>query len=422
MSKDKENPVRNLTVSLVSLDWLKGYEGNAKQHPPEQVERLAKSIRRFGFNNPVLARPDGVLVAGHGRVLAATTIGLKEVPCIILPDLTDDEAQAYCLADNRIGDLGEWDESTLKNELVELSEKDLDLMISAGWTEVELAHLLHDELVPDLADSDDEVEPQEVPISKPGDVWLLGDHRIICGDCTNAETVARLLDGKSPHLMVTDPPYGVEYNPSWRADAGINKNKDKMGEVLNDDRADWTEAWSLFPGDVAYVWHASLFTTVVLKSLEDCGFVNRSMIIWAKDRFTLGRGHYHWQHEPCWYVVRKGETGHWNGDRSQSTLWEIAARDDKGHGHSTQKPVECMLRPIVNNSLPGDYVYEPFSGSGTTIIACEQSKRKCLAIELNPAYVDVAVRRWQKVTGKAATLESSGQTFDAISGEVNRPI
>jgi DNA modification methylase len=245
-------------------------------------------------------------------------------------------------------------------------------------------------------------------------VWILGKHRIVCGDCTDQGTVDKALNGVKPHLMVTDPPYGVEYNPAWRAEAGVNKNKAKMGKVLNDDRADWREAWALFPGDVAYVWHASLFTREVLDSLEACGFKHRSMIIWSKDRFTLGRGDYHWQHEPAWYVVKDGKTGHYAGGRSQSTVWTIPARDDKGVGHGTQKPVECMKRPIENNSSPGQAVYEPFSGSGTTIIAGEMTGRCVHAIELNPAYVDVAVKRWQDFTGKQAIHEASGKTFDEM--------
>lgn len=206
--------------------------------------------------------------------------------------------------------------------------------------------------------------------------------------------------------MVTDPPYGVEYDPTRTSD-----NKSKSGKVLNDDIADWREAWALFGGDVAYVWHASMFTHVVLDSLEACGFEHRAMIVWAKDRMTLGRGHYHWQHEPCWYVVKKGATGHWVGERNKTTLWSIKAREDAGHGHGTQKPIECMKRPIENNSNAGDSIYEPFSGSGTTIIAAEQTGRICYAMELNPPYVDIAVRRWQNFTGKQAIHEATGKTF-----------
>jgi DNA modification methylase len=240
---------------------------------------------------------------------------------------------------------------------------------------------------------------------------------LLCGNAEDPKAAAHLLGALRPSLMVTDPPYGVEYDPAWRARAGVNRNKKKLGRSQNDDRSDWREAWQLFPGDVAYVWHASLFTSNVLASLEAAGFEHRAMIIWANDRFTLGRGHYQWQHEPAWYVVRKGKTGHWCGDRAQSTVWNIKAREDGGHGHGMQKPVECMRRPIQNHTNPGQCVYDPFAGSGTTIIAAETIGRVALAIDIDPAYVDVAVERWQNFTGRKATLESDGRTFDEVKAE-----
>ena len=190
------------------------------------------------------------------------------------------------------------------------------------------------------------------------------------------------------------------------------------GKVLNDDKADWRETWSLFPGDVAYIWHGALHATTVADSLIASGFNVRSQIIWAKERLILSRGDYHWQHEPCWYAVRKGGKGHWAGDRKQTTLWHIANKDqDAQTVHGTQKPVECMRRPILNNSSPGQAVYEPFMGSGTTLIAAETTGRVCLGIELNPAYVDVGVARWQNQTGKEATLEGDGRTFLEVMSE-----
>jgi DNA modification methylase len=234
---------------------------------------------------------------------------------------------------------------------------------------------------------------------------------LVCGDSTDADTVAACLGEVQPHLMVTDPPYGVDYDPSWRAKAGVNLNKAKLGKVENDSRADWSETWALFPGSIAYVWHGGLHSGTVEYSLTSTGFAIRSQIIWVKDRFALSRGDYHWQHEPCWYAVRG--TGNWAGDRKQSTTWNIPAREDKGHGHSTQKPVECMKRPIENNSSAGQAIYEPFSGSGTTIIACEMTGRSCHAIELSPLYVDVAIKRWQTFTGQKATL--NGETYDDLA-------
>jgi DNA modification methylase len=206
--------------------------------------------------------------------------------------------------------------------------------------------------------------------------------------------------------MVTDPPYGVNYNPNWRNEADRANGKPygarAVGLVTNDTRADWREAWELFNGDVAYVWHAGLFAPTVAESLVACGFELRSQIVWAKSNFAIGRGDYHWKHEPCWYSVRKGKKGHSKGDRSQTTLWEIDKPQKSETGHSTQKPVECMARPIRNHD--SEFVYEPFSGSGTTIIACEQLGRKCRAIEISPGYVAVALQRWADATGKTPKL------------------
>ena len=264
-------------------------------------------------------------------------------------------------------------------------------------------------------EGEDEIpEAPEDPVTRPGDLWILGNHRLLCGDSTVATDVERLLGTVKPLLMVTDPPYGVDYDPVWRNKAGAAATK-RTGKVLNDDRADWREAWALFPGDVAYVWHGALHAAVVAESLEAAGFNVRSQIIWAKDRLVLSRGDYHWQHEPCWYAVKKTGKGHWAGDRKQTTLWQIAHRDqDADTVHGTQKPVECMHRPILNNSSPGQAIYEPFMGSGTTLIAAETIGRVCLGIELNPAYVDVAVDRWQQFTGEPAVLDGEDRTFDDL--------
>jgi DNA modification methylase len=229
--------------------------------------------------------------------------------------------------------------------------------------------------------------------------------------------VGALLGEHRPHLMVTDPPYGVDYDASWRLRAGLDAAHQKLAydPVHNDHRADWREAWALFTGDVAYIWHASVKTDLVAESLRSQEFELRALLIWAKDALVIGRGHYHHQHEPCWYAVRKGATGHWQGDRKQSTVWKIpnvhrtqGDVDDQRTTHSTQKPVEAMLRPMLNNSRAGEVVYEPFMGSGTTLIAAEQSGRRCFGLELNPAYVDIAVERWEDFTGEKARRLSDG--------------
>lgn len=393
------------------------YAANARTHPPEQVVQLVESIRKFGFVAPCLVDAEGVLIAGHGRLLAAERLGLAEVPVICLGHLTPNQARAYRLADNRIALNSEWDEAKLAKEAQALeAEFDLD---GLGFSEADIEYLSTFTVDGDQEGQAPAETPKETPaVSRLGEVWICGPHRVVCGDSTTEQSVLRCLDGERPHLMVTDPPYGVEYDPSWRTEAGVAAaGSQKMGKVLNDDRADWTETWELFPGDVAFVYHASPFTSEVLTSLEAAGFEARAMIVWAKDRFTLGRGHYHWQHEPAWYVVREGAVDHFVGEPGQSSVWTIKARDDAGHGHGTQKPVECMRRPIVNHSKPGDAVYEPFLGSGTTLIACEAEGRRCFGIELNPAYVDVVVKRWQEFSGQVATLEGDGRPFATIAKE-----
>jgi DNA modification methylase len=388
---------------------------NARTHTDTQVSQIASSIREWGWTNPVLVAEDGTIIAGHGRVLAARQLRIKDVPVMIASEWTDAQKRAYAIADNKLTLNGGWDEELLGLELEELEVLGFDLDL-IGFTEAERAALAA-QLVQGLTDPDDVPDVPTEPVARADDIWVLGRHRLLCGDSTSQADVERLLAGAKPHLMITDPPYGVNYDPAWRKRAGVNLNARKLGKVANDDRADWREAWALFPGSVAYVWHAGRHTSEVQQSLEASGFDMRSQIIWAKDRFALSRGHYHWQHEPCWYAVR-GTTGtHWSGDRKQSTLWNINAREDGGHGHGTQKPVECMRRPIENNSSPGQAIYEPFSGSGTTIIAAEMTGRSCFAIEIDPAYVDVAVLRWQAFTGSTAILECAGRSFAEVAAE-----
>jgi DNA modification methylase len=340
---------------------------------------------------------------------------MQEVPVIELAGLSETEKRAYIIADNKLALNAGWDRDLLSLELGELDSLGFDLALT-GFGGDELAGLLNLGHA-GLTDPDDIPETPAEPVSRLGDLWLLGRHRLICGDSTDPANVERVLDGVMPHLMVTDPPYGVSYDPAWRERAGLaGKDTVADGTVLNDDRADWREAWALFPGDVAYVWHGGLHAGTVAESLEASGFAIRSQIVWDQGRLVIGRGDSHWRHEPAYYAVRKGRTGHWEGGRSQTTVWEIPHRRNET-GHGTEKPVECMKRPIENNSSPGQAVYEPFSGSGTTIVAAEMLGRSCHAIELNPAYVDVAVKRWQAFTGEVAVLEGDGRSFDAVAAD-----
>ena len=386
------------------------YAANARTHSDAQVAQIAASIREWGWTTPILTDPEGGVIAGHGRLLAARQLGITEVPVMVAEGWTDAQRKAYVLADNQLALNAGWDAAVLSTELQGLSEVGFDLeLLGFGNLEELLATGTEG-----LTDPDDVPETPAEPVTVLGDVWVMGRHRIVCGDSTDADTVAKCLNGVTPHLMVTDPPYGVEYDAAWRGkNDGPNADR-AVGKVLNDDRADWSEALALFPGDVAYVWHAGLRAREVVESLEASGFSMRAQIIWAKSQLAMSRGHYHFQHEPCWYAVRNGKTGHWAGDRKQTTLWQIPKPQKSETGHSTQKPVECMKRPIENNSSAGQAVYEPFSGSGTTIIAGEMTGRAIHAIELSPAYVDVAVKRWQDFTGLEAVHEETGRTFNEI--------
>lgn len=397
-------------VKMAAVAGLIPYAANARTHSDAQVAQIAASIREWGWTTPILTDPEGGVIAGHGRLLAARQLGITEVPVMVAEGWTAAQRKAYVLADNQLALNAGWDAAVLSTELQGLSEVGFDLeLLGFGNLEELLATGTEG-----LTDPDDVPETPAEPVTVLGDVWVMGRHRIVCGDSTDADTVAKCLNGVTPHLMVTDPPYGLEYDAAWRGkNDGPNADR-AVGKVLNDDRADWSAAWGLFPGAVAYVWSAPGGPhCTVHDNLVACGFEIRTMIIWGKSQITFGRGHYHPQFEPCWYAVRKGATGHWQGDRKQSSLWQIPKPQKSETGHSTQKPVECMKRPIENNSSAGQAVYEPFSGSGTTIIAGEMTGRAIHAIELSPAYVDVAVMRWQAFTGLDAKHED-GRTFNEI--------
>jgi DNA modification methylase len=333
---------------------------------------------------------------GHLRAGMATE---REIPVLVL-DVTEDEADKILATYDPLAGMAEVDGAAWAK-----------LIDGIEFTEAEFGSLLT-ELRPGhkagLTDEDAVPEPPPIPITQPGDLWVMGKHRLLCGDCTIAANVGRLLSAVEPGLMVTDPPYGVNYNPQWRNDAAekglISYAARRVGKVGNDDRVDWSEAYTLFPGAIAYVWHADRHASEVQRNLEGCGFEIRNQVIWAKTRFAISRGHYHWQHEPCWYAVKAGSAGNWTGDRSQTTLWQIGGNlnDEAKNNHGTQKPVECMRRPILNHTNPGQSLYDPFVGSGTSIIAAETTGRVCYAMDIDPIYCDVAVKRWEDFTGKKA--------------------
>jgi DNA modification methylase len=412
---------------------------NPRTHSDEQVERIAQSIREFGFVNPVLVGPDDVVIAGHARLLAARKLGLAEVPVIVLRNLSEAQRRALAIADNQLALGAGWDEELLRLELATLQEEDFNLDL-IGFDDEELAHLLDAaESSVGLVDEDAAPAVPANPICRPDDLWLCGkrsnQHRILCADATNPEAVSRLLGKHKPFLMVTDPPYGIELDSEWRDRAGLNgcgpaeasylKHRTEghtNTSISSDTRADWSEAFELVPSlQIAYVWHASVFTREVLNGLLRIGFLYPQQIIWNKGRPVLTRTHYWYQHEPCWYVRKKNAP--WFGKAGEnSTVWDspspkfiMGGSDEEKFDHPTQKPVALMRRPLLNHTKRGELVYEPFLGSGTTLAAAELTERVCCGLEIDPKYMDTVITRWQNLTGGKATLEGDGRTFDQIA-------
>jgi DNA modification methylase len=392
------------------------YARNLRKNGPA-VERMIASIQEFGFRIPLLARSNGEIVDGHLRLKAAHKLGLAELPVILCDDWSEAQVKAFRLMVNRSASWATWDTDLVAIEIQELKAVDFDLDLT-GFDPVEIDHFL-------LGQEDSEEEIPPVPaqlVTQTGDLWLCGENRVLCSDATSEEAVRLLLGGVVPVLMVTDPPYGVGLDPQWRERAGLGRQR-QTGTVPNDDRVDWTAAYRLFGGEVAYVWHAGIYGAVVAAGLAAAGLRIRAQIIWMKQHFALGRGDYHWQHEPGYYAVREGKSSNWCGDRTQSTVWQIpnlnpfgGSRQEEATGHGTQKPVELMRRPMLNNTKRGDIVYDPFLGSGTTLIAAASTNRICYGLEIDAAYVDVLVRRWQRFTGKTA-VDDDGHSFDEIAAE-----
>jgi len=415
---------RKLQITYRKTESLIPYIKNARKHSEEQVATIAGSIKEFDFTNPILIDQDNNVIAGHGRLQAARLLNIEEVPTISLSHLTPLQQRAYVLADNKIALDATWDNDLLKIEIEQLKDENFDMALT-GFKDAEM-EALRKTMEVDAEVLEDGFEPTATihVITKPGDIWILGNHRLMCGDSTFVDSVDKLTAGKLPILMVTDPPYGVNYEPEWR-EQNLEGGARATGLVENDNRVDWTDAYNLFTGDVIYVWHAGIHSGSVAEHVRNCGFEIKSQIIWVKQHFALSRGDYHWKHEPCWYAIRKGKTHNWQGKRDQSTTWEIKNNNafgggkEKTLGHGTQKPIECMARPIQNNSEKGQYVYDPFGGSGTTLIACEQLERNCLMMELNPVYCDMIVRRWQELTGKDAVNLHPGLTFNEMEAEAN---
>lgn len=390
---------------------------NPREIGDDALAGLDASIARFGLVQDIVWNErSGTVVGGHQRLKVLQARGVTEVDVkVVALDETDEVALNIALNSQAI--TGEFTQDELDALLKEIHDaapeayEDLLLDELASQTLFEENGATLEDQVPAAPDE---------PVSERGAVYTLGRHRLMCGDATNDADVAMLLAGRTPFIMVTDPPYGVDYDPAWRKEArergtlGLGSPEGTVTTpVEGDQTASWIEAYRLFEGDVVYLWHAGWFVHVAAAELDALDLVRRTYIIWDKGKAPPSRGHYHWRHEPCWYAVRKGRTARWCGDRKQTTMWEVplldanAAPEDTLAGHSTQKPVECMARPLRNHGAAGDIVYDPFVGSGTTIIAAQKTGRDCLAIDIVPSNVDIARRRWAEfVHGEGCDWEA----------------
>jgi DNA modification methylase len=422
----KQTPME---IQIWPIEKLVAYKSNPRRNDTA-VDRMCASIREFSFKIPCLVRSDGEVVDGHLRLKAARKLGIEQIPVILCDEWTPAQVKAFRLLVNRSATWADWDEDLLTQELQDLRTSGVDLSLT-GFDPKEINGFL----ASDTPDQDAVPPPPAVAVSRPGDLWLCGPHRVLCGDAINKEDVSRLLGSAKPRLLVTDPPYGIELDSEWRDRAGLNacgraepsylKRRSKGHQqttISGDTRADWSEAFELVPSlEVGYVWHASRYTREVLDGLLRIGFLHHQQIIWDKGRPVLTRTHYWFQHEPCWYVRKKNAC--WYGKPGEnSTIWVspspkfiMGASDEAKFDHPTQKPVELMRRPILNHTKPGELVYDPFLGSGTTMAAAELSKRICHGMDLDPKYVDVVIQRWQTLSGKKAVLESDGRPFEAIA-------
>jgi DNA modification methylase len=410
------------SIAQWPIEKLSPYARNARTHSPEQVAQIAASIAEFGFTNPILAGGDGVIVAGHGRLAAAQKLGLDLVPVVVLDHLNPAQRRALIIADNKIAENAGWDDELLRLELTDLKDADFDLSLT-GFDADALAELLVGDKPDGIGQTEDDAVPDvpDAPLSRPGDIWLLGSHRLFCGDSTVAESYEVVLDGEPVDMVFTDPPYNVNY-----ANSAKDKMRGKDRAILNDNLGDGfydfllaalTPTVAHCRGGI-YVAMSSSELDVLQAAFRAAGGKWSTFIIWAKNTFTLGRADYQRQYEPILYGWPEGAQRHWCGDRDQGDVWNIK-KPHKNDLHPTMKPVELVERAIRNSSRPGNLVLDPFGGSGTTLIAAEKSGRQARLIELDPKYVDVIVRRWQDWTGKVAVHGVTGEPFDTGQAQVD---
>ena len=410
-----------MNIELRLLKDVVPYAKNLRKIPQRAIDKVALSIAEFGPRQPIVVDEAGIIIVGTVRFLAAKKNGLESFPVHIAEGLTPAQVREYRIMDNRSHQETDWDLDIVKLEMTELDALECDLKFT-GFEPREIDEFLTGG-VDDQAANEAPAPPAK-PVSRPGDLWLCGPHRVLDGDATNPEHVTRALGALRPLLMTVDAPYGVSLEPLWRQEAGLGTTV-QTGTIANDDRVDWSPAYALFPGDVAYIWHAGIYSGPVAAGIENVGFEIRAQIIWTRPHFVLSRGAFHWAHEPAYYCVRKGARSHWRGDRTQSTVWPVATlnpfggknQEETATGHGSQKPIELSRRPILFHTERGEAVYDPFLGSGTTLIAAELTERVCCGLEIDNRYCDVIVCRWQQLTGRLATLDGDGRSFDEIKAE-----
>lgn len=405
-------------MQLVAVSKLVPYVNNARTHNAQQITKLRSSLREFGFINPVIIDREYNVIAGHGRILAAKEEGIEEVPCVFVDYLTPAQKKAYILADNRMAMDAGWDEELLRVEIEALQAESFDVGLT-GFDEKDIAELFAGE-DGDAQDDDFDVdeELQKPPVSKSGDVWLLGNHRLICGDSTKEETYAVLMDGKKANLVVTDPPYNVNYEGSAGKIQNDNMENDKFYQFLLDAFLNMEKAMA---DDASiYVFHADTEGLNFRKAFSDAGFYQSGTCIWKKQSLVLGRSPYQWQHEPCLYGWKKKGRHQWYSDRKQTTIWEFD-KPKKNGDHPTMKPIPLIAYPIKNSSMSNCIILDPFGGSGSTLIACEQLGRICHTIELDEKYCDVIVKRYIEQVGSADTVSviRDGKTIQFEDLEVS---
>ena len=396
-------------MQLVPIAKLVPYVNNARTHSPEQITKLRSSLREFGFINPVIIDRDFNVIAGHGRILAAKEEGITEVPCVFADHLTEAQKKAYIIADNRMAMDAGWDEELLRVEIESLQGMDFDPLLT-GFDEKELAALFDDGMEAKEDDFDVDAELQKPAFSRLGDVWTLGRHRLVCGDSTKAETYTALMDGVKANLVITDPPYNVNYEGS----AGKIKNDNMAGEKFYEFLlAAFQNMESVMAADASiYVFHADTEGLNFRRAFADAGFYLSGCCIWKKQSLVLGRSPYQWQHEPVLYGWKKNGKHQWYTGRKETTIWEFD-KPKKNGDHPTMKPIPLLAYPIQNSSMANSVVLDPFGGSGSTLIACEQTDRICRIIELDEKFCDVIVNRYIEQAGSAdgVSVLRNGRTY-----------